>query len=80
MPLLTRCLAVVALLLSLRVAAADAPTTPAPPLEYEVKAAFLFNFAKFIEWPPARASEDFVIGVLGRKGSADRPPSGVRLG
>jgi hypothetical protein len=24
-----------------------------PPSEYELKAAFLFNFAKFIEWPPA---------------------------
>jgi hypothetical protein len=28
-----------------------AETTPAD-LEYEVKAAFLFNFAKFVEWPP----------------------------
>nr|MDP9121118.1 YfiR family protein [Acidobacteriota bacterium] len=25
---------------------------PAPSLEYDVKAAFLFNFAKFVEWPP----------------------------
>ena len=24
----------------------------ATPLEHEVKAAFLFNFAKFVEWPP----------------------------
>ncbi len=23
------------------------------PREYQIKAAFLYNFAKFIEWPPA---------------------------
>jgi hypothetical protein len=34
--------------------------------EYQVKAAFLFNFAKFVEWPhPAPLSKTFVIGVLG---------------
>ena len=40
----------------------------APPSEYEVKAAFLFNFTGFIDWPqPAfrRADEPFVVGVLG---------------
>ena len=37
--------------------------------EYQVKAAFLFNFAKFVEWPPnafADANTPFVIGVLGQ--------------
>jgi len=36
--------------------------------EAEVKAAFLFNFAQFIEWPPqsfSNAAAPFVIGVLG---------------
>ena len=36
--------------------------------EYQVKAAFLFNFTKFLDWPPAtmgQADEPFVIGVLG---------------
>jgi hypothetical protein len=34
--------------------------------EYEVKAAFLFNFAKFVEWPEAEASSaPVVIGVVG---------------
>jgi hypothetical protein len=36
--------------------------------EYAVKAAFLLNFAKFIEWPPsafASAGAPIVIGVLG---------------
>jgi len=39
-----------------------------PPSEYEVKAAFLFNFAKFVEWPSNAfpdANTPFVIGVLG---------------
>ncbi len=38
------------------------------PLEYQVKATFLFNFARFVDWP-AKAFPDadspFVIGVLG---------------
>lgn len=37
-------------------------------LEYSVKAAFIYNFAKFIEWPAGSFEEDdpIVIGVLGR--------------
>ena len=38
------------------------------PTEYQIKAAFLFNFARFVEWPakafPA-ADSPLVIGVLG---------------
>jgi YfiR/HmsC-like len=34
--------------------------------EYDVKAAFLFNFTKFIEWPPSdRSSGNFIIGIFG---------------
>jgi hypothetical protein len=36
--------------------------------EYQVKAAFLYNFTKFLEWPPAAIgspSEPFVVGILG---------------
>jgi hypothetical protein len=38
-------------------------------LEYAVKAAFLLNFAKFVEWPadsPQARSEAVIIGILGR--------------
>jgi len=38
------------------------------PTEYELKAAFLYNFAKFVEWPPAKSPPDdgrFLVGVLG---------------
>lgn len=37
--------------------------------EYEVKAAFLYNFAKFVDWPESArpaAGEPFTIGVLGK--------------
>lgn len=37
--------------------------------EYEVKAAFLFNFAKFVEWPAsafATTNSPIVIGILGK--------------
>jgi hypothetical protein len=39
---------------------------PAASLEYQVKAAFLFNFLKFVEWPPTPADAPWVIGILGR--------------
>ena len=37
--------------------------------EYKIKAVFLYNFAKFVEWPPnvfPDANTPFVIGVLGQ--------------
>jgi hypothetical protein len=34
--------------------------------EYEVKAAFLYNFAKFVEWPSPSSAPSFRICVLGR--------------
>jgi hypothetical protein len=41
----------------------------APVSEYQLKAVFLFNFAHFVEWPPAalpEANAPFVIGVVGK--------------
>jgi hypothetical protein len=47
------------------VEAAPAPT-PQAVSEYKVKAAFLFNFAKFVEWPEQDDDGDSVtIGVVG---------------
>jgi len=40
-----------------------------PPTEYQIKAAFLYNFAKFVKWPPqtfAQPESPIVIGVLGK--------------
>lgn len=38
-----------------------------PPSEHQVKAAFLLNFTKFIDWPPGAAGSDnpFAICVVG---------------
>src|ERR1051326_4191867 len=49
-------------------AAVDGRAQDVSPSEYQLKAAFLFNFAKFIEWPTEAFSETstpFVIGILG---------------
>lgn len=38
------------------------------PKEYEVKAAFIYNFAKFIDWPPETKNgerEPFIVGIYG---------------
>ena len=46
-------------------ARAESDTTTA---EYRIKAAFLFKFVGFVDWPPAtfdRADAPFTIGVLG---------------
>jgi hypothetical protein len=50
------------------VAFAGAPP-PEEAKEYAVKAAFLFNFAKFTTWPDeafAKSDAPFVVGVLGK--------------
>ncbi len=39
-----------------------------PPTEYEIKAAFLYNFAKFVEWPAdafADPRAPIVLGIVG---------------
>ena len=46
----------------------------APPTEYQLKAAFLLNFAKFVEWPPAAfagATSPMVLGILGENPFGD---------
>ena len=45
-----------------------------PPSEYQLKAAFLFNFAKFVEWPPvafATSTSPIVVGILGENPFGD---------
>jgi hypothetical protein len=52
--------------LVLRGASASAQAVPSR--EYQVKAAFLFNFTQFVDWPPTAFpanSASLVIGVLG---------------
>lgn len=49
--------------------AAAAPQTTDSALEYQVKAAFLLNFTKFIDWPPnafASAESPITVCILGK--------------
>ena len=54
--------------------------------EYQVKAAFLYNFAKFVDWPPeafAGRSGKLVIGVIGEDpfgGALDQAINGKTIG
>jgi hypothetical protein len=45
----------------------SAPAHSVSPTEYQVKAAFLYNFAKFVEWPAEafQGNKPFVIGIVG---------------
>jgi hypothetical protein len=46
----------------------EAPAQVPVPNEYQVKAAFLFNFVQFVEWPPrafTNSDTPICIGVLG---------------
>jgi hypothetical protein len=66
-------------------AAVGAGPAFAQPLEYEVKAAFLYNFAQFTEWPAeafAAPDEPFRMCVAGANGfvpSIERAVAGERV-
>jgi hypothetical protein len=51
--------------------AATAGAAAAGPPEYQVKGAFIYNFMKFVEWPPAAFTDPLVVGVLGSAPIAD---------
>jgi hypothetical protein len=60
---------VLALCLAAGLAAGSAAQRTGPALEYQVKAAFLLNFTKFVEWPSNAFSDPnapLVLCVLGR--------------
>lgn len=62
MAVLKRAILIVGLLFA---AAAYAASGPENHLEYQVKAAFLFNFLKFVEWPQQSGDAPLVICVQG---------------
>ena len=54
--------------------ATAAPSANEPSREYAVKAAFIFNFVQFVEWPAGAfetEDEPLVIGVLGQNPFGD---------
>jgi uncharacterized protein DUF4154 len=62
--LIVRRAIIIAIALALVASPAALPATEG--LEYQVKAAFLFNFLKFVEWPASSNDAPWVIGILGR--------------
>jgi hypothetical protein len=64
--------AFIALFLAITVQAQDVP------LEYRVKAAYLFNFAKFVEWPAQAAEGPLHICIAGRNVFGDALTETVR--
>jgi hypothetical protein len=74
-----RVLAIVIILLPL--GGMEAQSSMAMPSEYQVKAAFLYNFVKFVEWPSAQTGE-VGICVIGKDPfgeSLDRAVEGKSL-
>ncbi len=72
----TRVIGLLALLLVLVGSGGAGSESSKTPPEFEVKAAFLFRFASFVEWPQRIASGDrFEIGIVGDDpfGSAFKP-------
>jgi hypothetical protein len=58
--------AVAAAVLAVTAPAPPARGQPSAPSEYELKAAFLYNFAKFVDWPDTALGGDvFCIGIVG---------------
>lgn len=63
-----RTIVVLALALFVGVMSAEAKEESARSREYQVKAAFLYNFIKFIDWPEEKFTDDgkeIVIGIVG---------------
>ena len=50
----------------LALATGSAAVPQQSPLEYPLKAAFLYNLVKFVEWPAADGNGPIVLGILGR--------------
>jgi hypothetical protein len=49
--------------------------------EYQIKAAFVYNFTKFVEWPPQSftdAAEPIVIGIVGKNPFGESLENAVR--
>ncbi|HEY3093876.1 MAG TPA: YfiR family protein [Vicinamibacterales bacterium] len=57
-----------AVIVALAVAPARGQDTP---LEYQVKAAYLYNFLKFVEWPARAVSGSLTICIAGRSPFGD---------
>ncbi len=67
------------LALALLACAAGYAASASPPTEYQVKAAFLYNFVKFVEWPGTPQTGPITVCVLGKdpfEGELERATDG----
>ena len=64
-----RAIRLVALVLTFSAAAAGRPAPSSAPTELAVRAAFLLNFAAFVEWPPEAFASDTAPIVIGTYGA-----------
>jgi hypothetical protein len=76
--------AMVAWLAGIVLATASDAADPSHQEEYGIKAAFLYNFAQFVDWPARKGSDNndtIVIGILGKDpfGNAFEPVLGKRI-
>ena len=72
-------LCLLAALISLRSALTRAQEKA--PSEYQLKSAFIYHFAKFVEWPPeafAAPTSPFIIGIIGDNPFGDLLPQAVQ--
>src|SRR4051812_28750756 len=53
------------------VTAFSTPVVKSESNEYNVKAMFILNFIKYIEWPQDYSNSIFKIGIIGKCGMAD---------
>jgi len=76
-----RATSILSLSLAWLLAGASGRAQESPPAEYQLKAAFLLNFAKFVEWPPAAFAETtspMVLGILGENPFGDALEQTIR--
>ena len=84
MKYVVRRLAVLAIALACAGGASAQERSPAESSEYLIKAGYIYNFAKLVEWPAAaaRRGQPIVIGVLGNDAFAavlDRAVNGKKI-
>ena len=62
------------LILIVTCAAVKAQSNSSKVLEYKLKAAFLYNFIKFVDWPEKKETNDnntIIIGIIGKSNFGD---------
>jgi hypothetical protein len=62
---------IILILICLMICAFTAPRQKNQAKEYNLKAAFIYNFTKYIEWKESGEQNEFIIGVIGSSPISD---------